>query len=170
MLNIADISTNLEQHDDGIWYSPTQHPVSYPENGNRRSYSVEDGSFWFRHRNNCIVDAMRCFPPGGPVLDIGGGNGFVSLALQESGLEPILLEPGYTGVINAHTRGLPVILCSTLADAGFRESSVPAAGMFDVVEHIKDDAEFFAFCSPDIVTRRADIPYGSGIQLPLFFG
>ena len=142
MLNIADISTNLEQHDDGIWYSPTQHPVSYPENGNRRSYSVEDGSFWFRHRNNCIVDAMRCFPPGGPVLDIGGGNGFVSVALQESGLEPILLEPGYTGVINAHTRGLPVILCSTLADAGFRESSVPAAGMFDVVEHIEDDAKF----------------------------
>lgn len=142
MFQISDIATNLQLHEDGIWYSSAQHPVSYPDDGNRKFYAVEEESFWFLHRNNCIIDVMHNYPPGGPILDIGGGNGFVSLALEKSGLEPILLEPGHDGVINARARGLPVILCSTLTDAGFREASVPAAGMFDVVEHVQDDTGF----------------------------
>jgi hypothetical protein len=138
MFQISDIATNLQLHEDGIWYSSAQHPVSYPDDGNRKFYAVEEESFWFLHRNNCIIDVMHNYPPGGPILDIGGGNGFISLALEKSGLEPILLEPGHDGVINARARGLPVILCSTLTDAGFREASVTAAGMFDVVEHVQD--------------------------------
>lgn len=142
MVDITDISTNLKLRDDGIWYSPTQQRISYPEEGNQAYYTVEEGSFWFKHRNNCIVEVMQTFPPGGPVLDVGGGNGFVSIALKEAGLEPILLEPGHDGVINARSRGLSDIICSTLTDAGFREASIPAAGMFDVLEHIHDDTEF----------------------------
>jgi SAM-dependent methyltransferase len=39
-------------------------------------------------------------------------------------------------------RGLKNIICSTLEDAGFKTNSLPAAGLFDVVEHISNDLCF----------------------------
>lgn len=140
MRHIADIATNLELQEDGIWYSKTRTPVSYPEQGSQVCFAVEDRSFWFRHRNSCIVEAMRQFPPGGPVLDIGGGNGYVSMGLMRAGIAPVLLEPGPEGSRNARNRGVETVICSTLQDAGFMLASVSAAGMFDVLEHIRDDA------------------------------
>jgi SAM-dependent methyltransferase len=34
------------------------------------------------------------------------------------------------------------VVCATLAGAGFRDGSLPAVGLFDVVEHMADDAGF----------------------------
>ena len=34
------------------------------------------------------------------------------------------------------------MVCSTFENAGFRKDSLPAAGLFDVLEHIKDDLYF----------------------------
>jgi hypothetical protein len=39
--------------------------VSHPVQGNTRSFAVEDGSFWLRHRNAIIAEALRQFPPSG---------------------------------------------------------------------------------------------------------
>jgi SAM-dependent methyltransferase len=53
-----------------------------------------------------------------------------------------LFEPGPQGVQNARRRGLENVVCSTLEDAGFRPESLPAVGLFDVLEHI-DEADSF---------------------------
>ncbi len=127
---------------DGVWVATERSGISYPDEGNDACYQIEDSSFWFHHRNNCIVAAMRRFPPSGPVFDIGGGNGFVSKAIETAGFDPVLVEPGETGIVNAKTRGLGTIVHATLQDAGFRPSSLAAAGLFDVVEHIEDDLGF----------------------------
>jgi SAM-dependent methyltransferase len=82
------------------------------------------------------------YPPHGPILDVGGGNGFVSLAINNAGVDTILLEPGLQGCINAHNRGVSPIICSTLEGAGFKPHSVPAIGIFDLLEHIEDDIAF----------------------------
>jgi len=79
MVQIADIATNLELQDDGIWYCRTKTPVSYPDQGSAVCFVLEDQSFWFRHRNDCIVEVVRQFPPAGPVLDIGGGTSEVAV-------------------------------------------------------------------------------------------
>ena len=34
------------------------------------------------------------------------------------------------------------MICSTFEDAGFRQNTLPAVGMFDVLEHVEDDAGF----------------------------
>jgi SAM-dependent methyltransferase len=141
MVQIADIATNLELQDDGIWYCRTKTPVSYPDQGSAVCFVLEDQSFWFRHRNDCIVEVVRQFPPAGPVLDIGGGNGFVSLGLVRAGLEAILVEPGPDGARNARSRGLATVICSSLEGAGFKTASIAGAGMFDVLEHIEADAQ-----------------------------
>lgn len=124
---------------DGIYFSRNRREISYPEEGNDLCFQLEENSFWFRHRNNCILEAVRKYPPEGMLFDIGGGNGFVSKFLEESGYETVVLEPGLKGCLNSRKRGLFRIICSTFEDAEFREETVPAAGMFDVLEHLEHD-------------------------------
>lgn len=85
---------------------------------------------------------MRMFSPPGAVFDIGGGNGFVALGIKNAGREVVLVEPGPEGVRNARVRGLTTIICSTLEDAGFLKHTIPAIGIFDVLEHVEDDTAF----------------------------
>ena len=113
--------------------------VDYPDEGNAFCFQVEDHSFWFQHRNACILAVMSRLPPGGVLFDIGGGNGFVARALVAAGLPAVVVEPGPEGARNARSRGLDPVICSTLDDAGFAEGALPAAGLFDVLEHIDDD-------------------------------
>lgn len=142
MFDLSAIAENLEKRSDGIWYAREQNPIDYPEEGNSFCYQVEEGSFWFNHRNSFILEALRRFPPGGVLFDIGGGNGYVAMAIQGAGIETVLLEPGIEGIRNAQRRGLKHLVCATLENAGFTEGSLPAIGMFDVLEHIPNDQEF----------------------------
>jgi len=75
------------------------------------------------------------------LYDIGGGNGFVALGMQKAGFDVVLVEPG-TGAMNAAKRGLQRVIWATLNDAGLHDGAVPAAAVFDVVEHIEDDISF----------------------------
>ena len=142
MIDLATISSNLQQTVEGLWCCKSLSPISYPEWGNEACFLVEDSSFWFRHRNICILEAMTQFPSSGPLFDVGGGNGFVAKALQDAGFEVVLLEPGAVGTANAKRRGIQNVVRATLEDAGFRPDSLPAIGLFDVVEHMKDDRSF----------------------------
>jgi SAM-dependent methyltransferase len=133
---------SLVQDEHGIWRSQASYELSYPEHGNEACFQLEDASFWFRHRNECILAAIRRFPPpaGGTIVDVGGGNGFVTKRLIDEGFPAILVEPGPAGALNAKTkRALPEVICATFEDVGFPKDSLPAVGMFDVLEHLDDD-------------------------------
>jgi SAM-dependent methyltransferase len=124
----------------GIWSSNRTAKVAYPEGDHATCFGLEDASFWFRHRNRAIVAAVTRFAPAGFILDIGGGNGFVARALLDAGFDTVLLEPGEQGARNARvTRRIPDVVCASLEDAAIHDGSVPAAGMFDVIEHIEND-------------------------------
>jgi SAM-dependent methyltransferase len=123
-----------------IWSSSHVARVAYPEGDHATCFGLEDTSFWFRHRNRAIVAAVTRLPPPGFILDIGGGNGFVARALIDAGFETVLLEPGAAGAENARrTRRIPDVICASLEEAGIHDGVVPAAAMFDVIEHIEDD-------------------------------
>ncbi len=141
-LDLSQIARNLEFNQSGLWTSRTASLISYPEEGNQSCFAVEEASFWFRHRNACILNAVRSFPPSGTFFDVGGGNGYVSRALQEDGFDVVLVEPGATGAQNARHRGIRNVVQSTLEDAAFQPQTLPAVGLFDVVEHIEDDLAF----------------------------
>ncbi len=139
MIDLSLIATNLERGADGLWWPKTRSSVDYPDEGHAFCFQVEDHSFWFRYRNAYVIDAVRRFPPPGSIFDIGGGNGFVARALSAAGFPTVVVEPGPTGARNAQARGLSPVVCAALDDAGFRPGSIPAAGLFDVLEHIADD-------------------------------
>ncbi|MEM7550843.1 MAG: class I SAM-dependent methyltransferase [Bacteroidota bacterium] len=140
-MSLNDFTSNLELK-DGIWFSSDVKKISYPKAGNDAYYQVEENSFWFKHRNNCIVELLSRFPPNGAIFDVGGGNGFVSKRIQSEGYEAVLVEPGIAGVLNAKRRNLKNVICSTLEGVKAESNSLPAIGVFDVVEHLPDDMAF----------------------------
>jgi SAM-dependent methyltransferase len=148
------ISSRLVLEEPGLWSGGDPSEVSYPAWGNELCGELEDESFWFSHRSNCIVDVIRLFPPQGTLLDIGGGNGLVSLALRNAGIEAVVVEPLAVGARNALKRGLSPVIRSTFEGVGFTDGSVPAIGLFDVLEHISDDSAFLT------AVRHALVPGG----------
>jgi hypothetical protein len=62
-INVAQISESLRLGDNGIFYAGASEAISYPEEGNEACIQIEDQSFWFRHRNECIRELVRNFPP-----------------------------------------------------------------------------------------------------------
>lgn len=140
-MDLRSISDRLEW-EEGVWVSKGKAAVSYPEEGHEGCFQLEENSFWYRHRGNCIIEAINQYPPRGAIFDVGGGNGVVAKAIEEKGYETVLVEPGETGAGNAQKRGLTHIVRSTLEEAGFRAGTLPAVGLFDVLEHIRDRRDF----------------------------
>jgi SAM-dependent methyltransferase len=141
MIDLADYASNLLKK-DGILFPEVSTAISYPKTGNSFCHQLEETSFWFNHRNNCIAASVKKHLSGKLFFDVGGGNGFVSAALQQHGLETVLIEPGIAGCINAKKYGVKHVICSTLEHAAFKTNSLPAVGLFDVIEHIANDASF----------------------------
>ena len=129
----------------------TKNGISYPDEGNDLCFEVEDKSFWFCHRNDCILELLNKFPPGGIFYDIGGGNGCVAKALENHGFQTVLVEPGKAGIANAKKRGLENMICARLEDLDSQFHSLPAVGLFDVLEHIKNPTEFLKTLSPLLI-------------------
>lgn len=143
VLNLSEISDGIELK-DGIWVTRSQSKVSFPSEGYNQCFEIEKNSFWFHHRNKCIIEAVRNFPPQGPLFDIGGGNGLVSQSLIQNGFDTYLVEPGIDGICNAKKRNIKKLVCSTFEDARFHKNVLPAVGLFDVLEHIEDDVCFLS--------------------------
>ncbi len=142
MFDLSRIAPYLILGPDGIWRARRQSAIDYPDEANAFCFQIEEQSFWFNYRNRFIVQTVRNFPPAGPIADIGAGNGYVSLALQQAGFPVIVIEPGATGARNARSRGLEPVVCATLEDAGLQPESLDAVGLFDVLEHMRDDIAF----------------------------
>lgn len=138
------ISSGLAEREPGLWVARNRSPVAYPAEGNELFAALEEGSFWFRHRNRCILAVLAAHPPPGTLFDVGGGNGFVARALAAAGWPAVLVEPGEAGVAAARRRGLAPVVHSTLEDAAFHPGTLPAAGLFDVLEHLADDLAVLA--------------------------
>lgn len=129
---------------NGVWYAKTTARVSYPKDAYDVFYPVEDDSYWFRHRNNCIISLVKKYSGKDLFFDIGGGNGVVAKALENAGVNTVLVEPDMGGVTNARQRNVSNVICGTVEDLIPLNARVVAIGAFDVIEHIKDDHAFVA--------------------------
>lgn len=139
--DLATLAPALDQREPGLWFaSQTEKTISYPAHGNAACFAIEDRSFWFRHRNRVIVECARRFHRQGMFLDIGGGNGFVAMALISAGIHCALIEPGIDGALAARGRGVDPVICGRLEDIDLPAGCAGSVGLFDVLEHIEDEA------------------------------
>lgn len=121
-----------------------------------RLKDVEEGSFWFRARNQIILLMLRAhFPGARRVLEIGCGTGYVLNALAEAlpAAHLIGTELHHGGLDAARAR-VParVELMQLDARAMPYRDEFDLVGAFDVIEHIDEDervlAELFRATAP----------------------
>lgn len=144
-LDIREFTKSLFKNSQGYFTSKSSQKVSYPDDGSDQCFLIEEISFWFIHRKNCILELLSLSPPpnNGVIFDIGGGNGFMTKAFEENDYHSVLVEPSLKGVQNAQLkRGLKNVICSTFESAQFENNSLPAVSAFDVIEHIENDTLF----------------------------
>lgn len=155
MKDINHISSTLYLSNNGIWHANESSKIHYPNDAHESLYSIEDNSFWFQHRNKCITTLVKAYPPkdNGYVFDIGGGNGLVSSALLKNGFNVVLVEPGIQGILNARQRGLTNLVCASFEKANFNDKSLPAIGLFDVLEHVEDDLGFLTLLKSSLIDQ-----------------
>jgi len=139
---IKTISKKLILNKQNIWQSIENKSVSFPEFENNNSFLLKEDSFWYKHRNNVILYFIKKYLKTQIFFDIGGGNGIVSALLLNLGIDTFLIEPDYYGIINARSRGVKNLINTTFEDAQFLDNSIPAIGIFDVLEHIENDVIF----------------------------
>ena len=117
--------------------SPGFNPEHFP-----RLAKLEEGHFWFRARNELIVQVLRkYFPDAQNMLEIGCGTGYVLRGvtrafpdLQASGSEIFLEGLGFASqrlpaadLFQMDARRIPY------------DSQFDVIGAFDVIEHIEED-------------------------------
>jgi SAM-dependent methyltransferase len=142
LTSVVASATGLRADERGLWSASAAVPSAFSQDSHDTCFQLESDSFWFQHRNRCIVELLRRHPPAGPMLDVGGGNGFVTQGLRAAGFDAIVLEPGVAGARNALQRGLAPVVNASLEAAAFPARSLSAIGLFDVIEHL-DEAESF---------------------------
>jgi SAM-dependent methyltransferase len=139
---LDQVIANVVLQEDGVWRATSHSSVSYPDAGHDTVHGVEAGSFWFAHRNRCIAAAIAHDPADRtlPFADVGGGNGFVAAMIRSLGYRVVLIEPGASGIAHARERGLEELVQASLVDLEMVPGRLGAIGLFDVLEHIEDDA------------------------------
>ncbi|MEQ9467039.1 MAG: class I SAM-dependent methyltransferase [Ekhidna sp.] len=141
-MNIESIAERVEKIDSG-YYRATgiTENISYTHEGHQKIEKSESESFWFRHRGRCIQAIIRNFPSEA-IADVGGGNGKVSRMIQGMGVESLLIEPVQYATDVAWKNGQKYLIQGTMESSGIKAGSLPAIGLFDVLEHIKNDTDF----------------------------
>ncbi|OJJ13891.1 hypothetical protein BKI52_45265 [marine bacterium AO1-C] len=142
-MNIQNISETATPSSKGYWVTSIDEHISYTENGHNLIEESEESSFWYEHRLNCLQVLLHHYPLQA-ILDVGGGNGQIVEFLQNQSINAVLLEPMIEGVLNAQKKGVQQIVWGSLESLAPKENSIPAIGLFDVLEHIEDDQQLLA--------------------------
>jgi SAM-dependent methyltransferase len=122
---------------DGVWRAPGPEAVRFPAGGHERLARIEDESPWFRYRNRVVLDLLELGGWPTAMWEVGSGNGFVAMAIRDRGVEAVAIEPAPAGAAAARDRGLSSI-CARLEQLELPDGTLPAIGLFDVLEHLPD--------------------------------
>lgn len=137
----ALLAAQFQLNEEGIWEKTHSKDLSYPAEGHQFCFQVEDNSFWFQHRNRCILAAVKKYGCADIFFDLGGGNGCTTKQLEDAGIPAVLVEPAMSGCVNARKRGVSQVICSDLESLDFT-TKISSIGLFDVLEHIQDENSF----------------------------
>jgi SAM-dependent methyltransferase len=143
-LDLSARASNLAPGPDGIWFAAGDVDQAFASDDRTDWVEVENRSFWYRHRNEVVLDTLARFPPQGWLFEIGAGNGAVCAAAQAAGWPVVAVEPTVAWARNARLRGLSHVICAHFQNAGFAPGALENVALFDVLEHIEDDARFLA--------------------------
>jgi SAM-dependent methyltransferase len=91
--------------------------------------------WWTMHRNLILIQSLRKYKTG-EILEVGAGNGGVAKFLHSENIDVVCLEPHLNGASQIASQGI-LSVCGLLDDLKLPPNSIPAIGLFDVLEHIE---------------------------------
>jgi SAM-dependent methyltransferase len=104
--------------------------------------ALEEGSFWFRGRNDILLWALDRYAPGAAsMLEIGAGTGYVLEGVHRAhpGMRLVGSELFEEGLVHARRRLPDLELVQLDARQMPYEREFDVVGAFDVLEHVDDD-------------------------------
>lgn len=129
--------------ENGIYRNGSNIDTSFSDIQQDNLYLIEDSSWWFEYRAAVILKMLNLFLVKEKLLfDLGGGNGYTALRVQEQGYRVALIEPSLRACANALKRGVKNIYCGTIDENSIRDGSVDQMMLLDVLEHISDHKKF----------------------------
>lgn len=125
---------------DGVYYFGQEDPsVSYPIPG-LDVLGLDGGhGYWFDHRAKAVAQVLNKLEVRS-LWEVGAGTGAMALRLSHSLQSIVTVEPLPDGARASATLGLPA-LCGTLQELQLPTASLPAIGLFDVVEHLESPSD-----------------------------
>ena len=142
---------------EGIYYAgniPDEGELNVNNEGMQISSIDDDAGFWYKHRLSCISHVIKKWLSlGCSFVDIGGGEGRLSWILQSDGFDVALVDPVHIRTERAKERGVNQIVCGLFDASTIKANSVPAIGLFDVLEHIEHDRDFLEGILPMIASQ-----------------
>jgi SAM-dependent methyltransferase len=132
------VDERLARTADRLWSADGATTATAFDGERHRSVDqAEATSWWYRTRNDMLVEFLEDLGGVATLWDVGAGSGLVARHLVRHGMDVVAVEPGIIGAQLAAEAGVPT-LCSTLDALDLPDASVDAIGLFDVLEHVED--------------------------------
>jgi SAM-dependent methyltransferase len=138
------LSNNARQRDPiiGDYVPLSRREASFSPDYFAELFKQENRNYWFRSRNQLLIQSLRrFFPNASSLLEIGCGTGFVLLGFQQA-FPHLRLYGGELfkeGLMYANQRLPGVTLFQMDARCIPYEMAFDVIGAFDVLEHIQED-------------------------------
>ncbi len=130
---------------NGVRYcaSPDEQAISYPSAA-YEGMGTDSGEcgFYLAHRARVVANLLERFGATS-MWEIGAGSGNMAVPLAKSGFDVIAVEPLASGAEYSARQGVRS-MCATLEELRLPDASLPAVGMFDVLEHLRRPADLLA--------------------------
>lgn len=145
----ADFTWTIAQRaqlTDGVWRIDGNNSAAGTFAGwlHQELFVIEDQSIWFSWRNRLIGRALTAVGAPEALWDVGAGNGVVAKYLQNQGITVVAIETGFDGARSASQRGVREVICGSLEELHLPVESLPAVGVFDVLEHLEHPDELLS--------------------------
>lgn len=121
--------------------SPTD-ALHYDAEHFARIAAAEPRHFWFAARRRLILRLVSRHLPekGASFLDVGAGTGYIAGALADAGYDVTALDPFDEALKYIEENTAAKAVRGTADKLDFPDGSFGAVGMFDLLEHLDDDA------------------------------
>lgn len=123
---------------------------SYPSKHHSVIASVEETHFWFHARRELIVSLLHRYIPNPSAhrfCEIGFGTGEILSEIEHLGFQTTGIDINAQAVTYAKKKTHATVIRTSLASFHPAEK-FDAIGLFDVLEHQKDDEKFLRSCVP----------------------
>jgi len=120
---------------EGIWRVGEAGSVNYPTEGFAAIEPGSGASYWFDHRADEVAEQLHRLSCAS-LWEIGAGSGAMSHRLERKGFEVVAVEPLIEGARAIAERSDGPVFCGLVDDLHLPSGSLPAVGVFDVLEHL----------------------------------